>query len=94
MLFNQIGTCSVLLGIPNRLGGIGLLIVVGIFDLLLEMKLLKDLKVNETGVKLIPTTSLMLESKSCTRDNFLGSKGNIDAQITGSILHPTRLTNC
>ncbi len=91
MLFNQISAHSTLLGIPNGLGIVGLLIVMGVFDLLLEMKLLKDLEVNETGMKLIPIVSLMLESKACVHDDFQGLKGNIDAQIMGSILHPTRL---
>ncbi len=59
----------------------------GVFDLLLEPELFKDVKGNETGAKLLPTVSLVLESKARTHDKFLRSKGNIESGVTGSSLH-------
>ncbi len=55
MLLDQIGTCGMLLGTPHRPIIIGPLVVMSIFDLLLEPKLFKDLKVDETGAERFPT---------------------------------------
>ncbi len=62
MLFNQIGACSALLQIPDGTCIMSLLIIVGVFNLLLEPKLLKDLKADETGMELIPTFPLVLRA--------------------------------
>ncbi len=78
MLFNQIGTCSAVLRVPYRPCIIGLFVIMGILDLLLEPNLFKDLEVDQAAVKLFPTALLVLESKACACDNLLGSKGNID----------------
>ncbi len=75
-LFNQIGACSMVLGVPYRPGIIGLLVVMNILDPLLELKLFEDLKVNQDGVKFFPTAPLVLEYKACTLDDFLTTKGN------------------
>ncbi len=53
--FDQISTRSALLRIPDGTCIVGLLIIMGVFNLLLEPKLLKDFEVNETGMELIPT---------------------------------------
>ena len=89
--FDQIGARSALLRIPDGTRIKGLLIVMGVFDLLLEPELFKDLEVDETGAELFPTLPLVLEGKARASDDLLGSKGNIDTRITGTILHPTWL---
>ena len=63
----------------------------GIFNLLLEPKLFKDLKVGEARAQLLPTSPLVLEGKARARDNLLGLRGNINTPVTGSVLHPTWL---
>ncbi len=93
MLFDQISTCSVVLGIPYRPCITGLFVIMGVLDFLLEPKLLKDLEVDQAGVKLFPTALLVLEGKARTHDNLLGSKGNIDARIMGFILHTGRFAD-
>ncbi len=46
VLFDQIGAYSALLGIPFRPSIVGFIVVKGVFDLLLEPELLKDLGIN------------------------------------------------
>ncbi len=70
---------------------ISLLIIVGVFDLLLEPELFKDLEVNEAGVELLPILPLVLEGKARACNYFLGSKGNVNTWVTGTVLHPTWL---
>ncbi len=46
MLFNQIGAHSTVLVVPDRPHIIGLLVVMGFFNLLLEPKLFNDIKID------------------------------------------------
>ncbi len=94
MQVDEIGARSALVPIPDRTCVLGLLIVVGVFDLLLEPKLVKDLKVNEAGAELFPTLPLVLEGKARACNYFLGLKGNVNTWVTGTILHPTWLAYC
>ncbi len=94
MQFDQIGACSALLRIPDGTCVISLLIIVGVFDLLLELKLFKDLEADETGAELFLTLPLMLEGKARARDYLLGLKGNVNTWVTGAVHHPAWLANC
>ncbi len=91
MQFDQISARSALLWIPDGTRVVSLLVIVGVFDLLLEPELLKDLEVDEAGAELFPTSPLVLEGKARAGDNFLGTKGNIDTRVTGTILHSSWL---
>ncbi len=77
--------------VPGRLSIIRHLVVMGVFDLLLEPKLLKVLKINKAGMKLLPTALLLLEIKASAGNDLLGSKGDINPRVLGPILHATRL---
>ncbi len=92
--FNQISARTALLGIPDGTSIIGLLIIVGVFNLLLELKLFKDLEADETGAELFLTLPLMLEGKARARDYLLGLKGNVNTWVTGAVHHPAWLANC
>ncbi len=94
MLFNQISTHSMVCQILCGPSIIGLLVIKGILYLLLEPELLEDLEVDLAGVKLFPAAPLVLESKTSAYDDLLGSKGGINAQVTGPILHSTRFADC
>ncbi len=74
MLFDQIGVCSTVLWIPHGPCIVGLLVVMGIFNLLLEPEFLKDLQVDKAGVEFLSSAPLVLESKACTH-NYLATKG-------------------
>ncbi len=52
---------------------------------------LQGFKADETEAKLFPTSPLMLEGKACTRNDFLGPKGNVNTWVTGAVLHLTWL---
>ncbi len=82
------------LWVPHRLHIVHLFVVMGIFNLLLELELLKDLKVDKAGVKLFPALPLVLESKACTCDDLLQPKGNIDSGVLGSTNRSARLADC
>ncbi len=60
MLLNQISACSAVLQVPDGVRITGHLIVVGVFDFMLEPKLFQDIKVNKAGVIFLPTASLVL----------------------------------
>ncbi len=94
MLFNQIGACSAIARVPCGPGIVGRLVVVGVFNLLLEPEFLKDLEVDKAWVKFLPTVPLVLESKARACNYFLQPKGNIDAGVWGSSLHSARLVDC
>ncbi len=94
MLFDQIGTHNAILGIPYMPSFIGLFIFMGILDLLLALKLIKDLEVDQAGVKLFPKALVVLESKAHISDNLLGLKGHINARVLGPILHSTKYADC
>ncbi len=90
MLFNQIGTCSTVLMVPDGPCVVSLLVIMCFLDLLLEPKLFKDLEVDQARTNTLPTASLVVESKERGHNDLLGSKGNIYSKIAGSVLHSTR----
>ncbi len=65
----------------------------GIFNLLLEPELLKDLEIDMAGVEFLPTAPLVLESKVCACNYLMQPKGNIGSGVLGSSLHSTRLAD-
>ncbi len=60
MQFDQIGASSAVLWVSYGPGIIGILIIVGILNFLLEPKLLKVLLVDEAGMELFPIAPLLL----------------------------------
>ncbi len=93
MLFDQIGTCSMVLMVPDRSRVISLLVVMGFLDLLLEPELFKEINVGQAGAKTFPAELLVLKSKAHTHDDLLELKWNIYAQIAGPILHSIRFAD-
>ncbi len=93
MLIVQIGAYSMVLMIPGGMDIPGHHIIMGFFDLLLEMKFINYLKIHKAGLVYLPTMLLVLESKAQGHNDFLGPKGNIDPRILDSILHPAQLSD-
>ncbi len=93
MLIVQFGAYSMVLMIPGGMDIPGHHIIMGFFDLLLETKFLRYLEIHKAGLVLLPTMLLVLDSKACTHNDFLGPKGNIDPRILDSILHPAQLSD-
>ncbi len=71
IVLDHIGSCSVILWVPDGARIISHLVVVGVLDLLLDPKLVKDLEVDKAGVKLLPTAPLVLECKARTHNYLL-----------------------
>ncbi len=93
VLFYQIGTRSMILRVPYGPCIIGPLVVVGVFNLLLELERLDDLKIDKAGVEFLPTAPLVLESKAHTHNYLLRPKRNIDSGVPGSSLYSARLAD-
>ncbi len=90
LLLNQIRTGCTVLCIQFGMVVISNLIIVRLINLLLEQKLLKVIKGNNTVGILCVTASIVLESKAFANDDLLGSKWNINTGILGSTLHLSR----
>ena len=93
-LFDQIGACSMVLWVPDGPGIVGILIIVGLLDLLLDLQLFERLEVDEAGHDLFTTALLVLSCKTRAHDNLLQVEGNINTGVTSPSFHPTGLADC
>ncbi len=63
MPLDQISACSAILGVPDGARIIGHLVVVGVFDFLLEPELFQDIKVDKAGLYFSPQRLGCLRAK-------------------------------
>lgn len=66
----------------------------GIFNLLLEAKILNNVGHHKLKIVNATTMALVLEAKTSTHNKLLGMEWDINSWVTRSALDSTQLANC